>query len=95
MNGDMGNPFYKDLPLRKTSQTRSGKNLKRRFLVKLKKRCPIKWRKSTDRFEKSNALIFSKLERNQISQSYDHMKDCLFYYVNGVIQMATFTKSAN
>lgn len=97
MNGDMGNPIYNDLSFSNYRRIQSGKNLKKRFLVKLKKRFPsiIKWSKSADHFKKSDALNFSKPERNQISQGFDQIEECVFYYINGVIQMATISKSAN
>lgn len=95
MNGDHNNQYYDNiLPFHSAHKKSGGKSSKKRFLVKLKKRFFVlkDWRKSEVLIKNAEP---SKYRRFELSQGIDQIEECIFYYVNGVIQMATFPRSAN
>jgi hypothetical protein len=98
MNSYPSDLFHNNyIPFRNIKKASVEKNLKRRFLVKLKRRFPVlnDWGKSVNSIQNSEHLKFTKPELNKFSQGFDQIEECVFYYVNGVIQMATFPKSVN
>lgn len=87
------NYFISDIP----AKSFPGKNSKSRFPVKIKRNFPafIERRNSSNSKKTSVKFNSQNLKLNKISKGSDQIVDCIFYYANGIIQMAIFPKSAN
>ena len=96
MNGDQGKLFPNNYtPFR--DKKYSGRKLKKRFLVKMKRKFHVlhDWSKSVKSFGNPEQSKLKSLELKKFSQGFDQFEECIFFYVNGVIQMANISKSAN
>ncbi len=74
-----------------------GKNCKSRLPFKIKRKFPasIERRNSSNSKKTSEKFKYKNPELFDISKGSDPIEDCIFYYANGIIQMATLPKSAN
>lgn len=63
--------------------------------MKRKIRTLIERRNSNDSKKNSEKFMKKKPEHYKILKRQDPIEDCIFYYANGIIQMATFPRSAN
>lgn len=98
MNSETGNPYYNRYnPFKNKKNTSRSKSLKRRFLVRMKRRFPAfkDWSESLTANQQIEPFKYKKPDFNRITQGIDQLEECIFYYVNGVIQMATIPRSAN